>query len=570
MTMSVRIRPRTGPINSTAIMAAVFGAIAWWAKPAADDWWQWWAIWALFSIGAMAAATSTIAAMVRDYRLRWNIALSERVSDDHGSARQATAAEIAARDMHNPANGDLLGLDNRGNPIFTPAGSVFGLFIASPGFGKTVCWVIESILNRAMRGYSLLIPDPKCTLAFMLAPILRELGFEVWCINPGRQYLDKAGEVELNPYQGLVDALYSGDERRKDAFRIAADYGAIHYPLNSDEKNPYFAHGSRRQHAAVTLTQALLDPARCTPTDVQVPLASRAKFLKLMSRAVNLENIDPDDLIVETIKAEARNQLSIAKTLVENHAAFMEGMAQRLQSFSPAGWLGGYGRGATHNIADIRKRQIIVFIMPPLTHQREFADLVSLFNHNVFAACKANPSGHPVHIVGEEALNYNWGDDLPSNLETLRELRVTADFYVQSYPGLVKRFGREAASAIMSYCDVRAFGGINGEEARMLSEMLADTTIRKQDFSYSAEAKDISVSSKELGRRLQTPDEVLSMEKNTAWTFVRGMRPIHLRMIHYGQVKPWCDWVGPNPISGRRLPSDPLFEIHYPKERRHG
>lgn len=565
--MSVPVRPRSGPINFHFVTAGSFAAIAWWMKPAPGDWWQWSVIHWFFVFAAAVLTTGAIGGLIRDWRLRRALALSEIVTEDHGSAREATQAEMAARGMYSAEHGDLLGMDDDGRLVFTPAGSVFGLFLASPGFGKTICWVVGSILNRAMRGYSLVIPDPKCTLAYMLAPTLRQLGFEVWCINPARQYLDTVGEVELNLYQSVLDDLYGDGERRKDAIKTAADYAAIHYPPASDEKNPYFGHGSRRQHSVATLAKALLDPVNCTPTDVQMVLASRSNFLRLMSEAANLEGVIDNDAVVAAVREEARNQLSISETLVENHASFMEGMAQRMLSFSQAGRLGGYGRTATRNIADIRRRQIIVFIMAPLTHSKEFEGFISLLNHTVFAACKADPGGHPVHIVGEEALAYHWAD-LPSNMETMRELRVTADFYCQSFPGLVTRFGQQAAAAIMSYCDVRAFGGINGEEAKMVSDMLAETTIRKQDYSYQADAKELGVSSRELARRVATHDEVLSMPKDRAWVFLRGMHPKNLRMVNVGQVKPWCDWVGPNPISGKRLKADPLFEIHYP-ERRH-
>lgn len=566
--MTIPVRPRSGPVNLHFTLAFLFGAVAWWAWPAAGDWWQWWVLWLLFAFGSFTATVSALGGLVQDYRLRRRLFLSQIASDDHGSARAATSEEIAARGINNSTFGDLIGLDDAGALLWAPHDIPFRLFIASPGFGKTVGWVIGIILHRAMCGYSLLVPDVKATLAFMLAPALRKLGFEVWVINPARQHLDSIGDVEINLYQSLLDALYADDDRRRDAVKIAADYAAIHYPATSDEKNPYFGHGSRRKFGAIVLALGLFDPARCTPSDVYVHLADRKKFNKLMARAVKLEGIDADDPVAEALRAEASNQLHIATALTENDASFAEGIAQRMLSFSPGGRLGGYGRNATCSIADIRKRQVIVFILTPLSHLREFEAFTSLLNHSVIAACKAAPDGHPVHIVGEEALAYHW-PEIASDMETLREIRLSVDLFVQSLSGLIKRHGRATADAILSYCDLRALGGINRyDEAKLLSDMLAEATVRKQDFSYQADAREVGISSRELGRRMMTTDEILAMPKNQVWAFIRGMRPVRISMIHYGQIKPWCEWVGPSPITGTRLPSDPLFEIHYPKEKR--
>lgn len=564
--MTVPVKPRSGPTNLHFILAFVFGAVSWWSYPAAGDWWQWWVIWFLFGFGSVAAMLAAFGGLVQDYRLRRRLYLSQAISEDHGSARQATYAEISDRGMADPARGDLLGLDDEGRPVFAPEGP-FKLFEAPPGVGKTVSWVIGIILHRAMMGYSLVVPDVKAELAYQLAPTLRMLGFEVWVINPAGKFLDTVGNVELNPYQAVIDAVYADGDQRKDAVKYASDYAAIHNPLKGDEKQPYFIQGSRRAAFTTILGEAVLNPAHCTPTDAYEFMADPARFLKGMAHiARHPESHIENDPIIATLKAEAKNLLHRAEKNEENFASFLEGATQRMLAFNPAGHLGYYGRGATKNIIDLRRRQVILFIMTPLSHLREFESFISLINNNVIVACKAEPDGHPVHIVGEEFLNYFF-PEVTADMETLRQLRVSADFFIQSWSGLVKRYGRDAAAAIESYSDCRVYAGLNSfDRAKMVSDMLAEATLRKQDFSYQADVKEVGISSKELGRRVSTPDEILAMPRNQAWAFIRGMRPVRITMLHYGQARPWCDWVGPSPITGTRLPADPLFEIHYPKE----
>ena len=296
------------------------------------------------------------------------------------------------------------------------------------------------------------------------------------------------------------------------------------------------------------------------------------RLLKALTNARDaIEGPRRSDPLVDYLKGEAANLLHRAEKNEENFGAFLGGATQRLLPFNQAGRLGGYGRGALHNIAELRERQVILFIMAPLSHLRDFSALISLLNHNIIAACKSKPVGHPVHIVGEEALNYHF-QDLVADLETVRGLNVSADFFIQSFHGLVRRYGREAAQAIEAYADVKIYAGLTSfDRAKHVSDMLAEETIRKQDYSYEAVAKTLGVSSRELGRRLMMPNEILSLPRDLAWTFVRGMNPMLLKMAHYGCVAPWQDWIDPNPIEGTPLRDAPRFSVHYPDtETSHG
>lgn len=564
----IRARIRSGPVNRTLFAAGICSLAASHALSEGSSG---------LLLQALGWGSAVLAGLLwweggrlllRDYRLRRDVAISETTSLDHGSARQSSYAERVERGMDDPENGELYGLDDDGRTVWRPPGAPFALIEMPPGVGKTVFLVVASILHRAMLGYSLVIPDIKMDLAVMLVRALRRLGFEVWCVNPAKRFLDITGNVELHPFQSMVDAMYGDIDQQKDAFKLAADYAALQNPLSKDEKNPYFVYGSRRAHVVGNLTNALFDPTRCTPTDLYALLADPSSILKRCAQMKQFESVTPNDPIVATAKLEARNLLHRAKKNEENFASFLEGTTQRMIPFNPSGHLAYLGRNAIHNVKAIRERQIILFIMTPLSHMREFADFISLLNHNIIAACKAKPDGHPVHIVGEEALNYRF-HDLVADIETLRQLRVTADFYIQSFVGLERQLGREAAAAIEAYTDVRVFAGINSyDRAKRVSDMLADATVGKQDVSYGAEVEKIGLSAREMGRRFMTADEILAMERGQAWMFVRGMRPTRLRLISYAQALPWSDWVEPSPITGTRLHDTPLVSIDYGLTRR--
>lgn len=567
--MPIVIKPAPQPINRLFLLASSTAAFGWWLWPAQAG-----ASPVAYAVallaGAVAASSVTrgVKLLAEDYKLRRAIAVSEEVTNDHGSAREADWAEIVTARMDDPASGNFLGLYDGKFPVFAPRRTPFSLIEMPPGAGKTINYVMGSILHRTRMGASVVVPDPKLELAVTLGPQLAAQGYEVWFVNPTRSFANGCGDVEVNPYQALVDAAYADDDRRKDAPKFAADYAELHYPTAKDEKNPYFSHGSRRTIVAAALYQALVDPAHCTPTDVYRLLADPSRFLSAMKTARDtLATMRRNDQLLDYLRGEASGLLHRADVNEENFGAFLEGATQRLMPFNQAGWLGGYGREAIRNIAELRERQVILFIMAPLSHIREFSPFLSLLNHNIIAACKARPNGHPLHIVGEEALNYHF-TNLVSDLETLRGFGVSADFYIQSFHGLIQRYGQDAALAIESYADVKVYAGVSAlDRAQHVSDMLSEATIRKQDYSYEAVARSVHVSSRELGRRLMTANEVLTMPRDQAWVFVRGMNPMRLTMAHYGQAAPWRDLVDANPLEGAPLRADPLFRIDYPEKQ---
>lgn len=510
----------------------------------------------------------TINALRRDFRQRLAVAISELPSDDYGSARQSTKEERAARGMDSHEPGELYGLDDDGNPVMRPHNAFLALVTMPPGGGKTSNLVIGSILHRAMLGYSLVIPDVKADLAPMLVRWLRELGKEVWCINPANLHIDRTGNIEVGLYQPIIEAVYAEGDQRQLAMKLAADYAALHHPITNEERNPYFAHGSRRVIVVAILICCYLDPADTTPTAVYRLLADPALLLQLCRKIQKYQNIKGDDRVLEDLKREARNLLHRAAKNEENFASFLEGASQKFLSFAPSGMLGDYGAGAIHALSSIRDRQIIVFIMTPLSAMREFADTISLINHAIVSAVKAKPDGRPLHIVGEEALNYRFAD-LVSDLETLRQYRVTIDLYIQSQAGLERHYGKTAAAAINAYADIRIYASLNDlTEAKSVSEMLSNATIQRQDISYQDTVKDVGIAGREIARPMMTPDEVLSMPKNQAWMFVNGMHPVRLTMLSYAQVAPWNQWVDPSPITGTRLHTKTVLTINYPEREK--
>ncbi len=564
--MSITVSTDIRQVNATLFLSCLGMAVAWIFWPDETSYWQSYVVCAVFGfIGVMGFVKGCVL-LVKDYKLRRNLALSQAVSTDHGSARQSTFRDIIDRVMDRWDSGNFLGLFEGTTPVFAPPGTPFSLFEMSTGVGKTTRYVVGSIQHNALQGRSVVVSDVKLELAPSLIGPLRERGIEVWCVNPTRAHYNLCGDVELNVFQPLVDAVYAEDDKRLDASTICSDLAELCYPQTPNEKQPYFSNGSRRIILSASGGLALTDPINCTPSGVYDLISDPEKYMSHLEEVVHcLETNILSNPFSKFLKSEAANLLHRAENNPENFGAFLEGATQRLLPFNQSGRLAGYGQNTMDRIAELRERPIVLFIMAPLSHIRDFSVFLSLLNHNVIAACKDNPNGVPVHIVAEEALQYRF-KDLPSTLEVVRSYGVTADFFIQSFSGLTRLYGKEEAQSIESYMDVKVYAGLNSfDRAKHVSDMLSQTTLRKQDYSYdSTGLKKIGVSSRELGRKLAQPDEILTMDRNKAWVFVRGMHPMNLTMAHYGQVDPWRDMIDPVPGGPAPLRDDPLVQIDYP------
>lgn len=558
--------PNSLGVNGSFFFSGVFAIGAWYIWPGSDAYWQ------QHFLAWLAAGSSAVSAiggtkeLAKDIRNRRLIMRSEAASTDHGSAREATIDEIIARGCTNPSSGTFYGFKD-GIAIFPPADAPFMMAEMPPGTGKDIYLVDSDVLHHSLCGDSVFATDVKCELAPMIAEGLRKAGIETWCINPTGKFIDICGNVEVGLYDALIKTVHAADDTRKDAIGIVDQIAKLHLPdKDADKSKMYFVGGSRRLIKIVALLKAVIDPANCNPAEVLLLLNDVKALVATLKTVINdLEPFSEDDRIVGDLKSEAKNLLHRYETNPENFGSFIEWATQALAPYNQAGHLSDYGTKSTHDLHTLTERPVTAFVMTPLSHAGEFESFTSILNANLIAACKRNPRKQRVHLVCNEMLNYRFAN-IASDLETMRGLGVTANFYIQSFNGLVRQYGKETAASINDYCDVKIYAGINSyERARYVSDMLSETTINSKDYSYKAVPEDVNVSSKRHARRLMTPDEVLAMPRDEAWVFVKGLRPFRVKMAHYGHIEPWKTMVGDNPLEGPPLQGKTLLEINYPE-----
>ena len=552
-------------LNMSLFLGGAFGLAASTYWPDAHSLWQHQVLaWAL----AAGSATSTargVTLFAKDIAAQRAILKSEEPGTDHGSAREATEKEMEERGCFDPSSGSFLGF-KFGRAVFGPPDAPFAMFESPPGGGKDIFLNNGNVLHRSLLGQSVFASDVKIEIAPMLVQGLEDASIETWCVNPANKHPDICGNVVLGLYQALIDAVHSENGGQKDAVGIVQQFAALHLPDEMAEGGKkYFSAGAKRALSIPPLLNALVDPTRCNPTRSNELLNDPEAFIRVLKTILTkLESVGSDKEIVAHLQGEARNLLSRAETNPENFGSFLEWATQCLLPFSRAGHLADYGQHAERNIKALCERPITLFVMTPQSHMKEFEAFASILNANLLSAIKRQGRKQRIHLSLNEFLNYKF-PDIASDLEIIRGFGVTADFFIQSYNGLVRKYGKETAASVSDYCDVKVFFGLNSyERAKHVSNMLSETTIAGRDYSYRPnDPSSLNATGKRHARPLMTADEILSMPRDQAWVFIKGLRPIKVHLAHYGVVDPWKKMVSDNPHEGPPLQGKTLLKINY-------
>lgn len=556
-------------VNTSLFLGGVTGIASYYLYPEAGSVWQQDVIFYGLAGVAGVSALQGIKALAKDIGVKRKLLESEKDSTDYGSAREATEEEIEARGCFKPT-GSFIGF-KYGRAVFTPPGSPFQLIEAPAGSGKDIYFNTGNVIHHSLLGHSVLASDVKLETAPMLAQGLKDADIEVWGINPTKQYMDLCGNTELGLYQGILDAVYGGEQHQKDAIGIAQQLALLHLPEDKTEGGKqYFVGGTRRALIIPPLLNAVIDPPRCTPSDSYELLNDPEEFIRTLKLIVNeLKPFEGNDRIVKFLKSEALNLLDRSKKNPENFGSFLEWATQCLAPYNQAGHLSDYGStNAVRNISEMTENPITAFPMVPHSHAVELESFISIQNHNLIAARKRNFGSQRIHLQCNEFLNYRFAD-ITSDLEIMRGLNMTADLYIQSFNGLIRKYGKEVAASINDYCDTKVYLGLNSyERAKYVSDMLSEATIESKDYSYKASPDVININSKKHARRLATSDEILSMPRDQAWVCIKGLRPFRVQLKHYGHIAPWKTMTSINPLEGSPLQGETLLEINYPERNR--
>lgn len=132
--MPVRIKTDVGPINRLLVAAAAAAGITLSTAPTNITGWAAFNVPTVSAFFAMFLTFTAAHRLHKDYDLRKKIRISQQVSEEHGSAREATPAERKSAGMDELS--DLLGLAAKGTPVWRPRKLPFSLIEMPPASAR--------------------------------------------------------------------------------------------------------------------------------------------------------------------------------------------------------------------------------------------------------------------------------------------------------------------------------------------------------------------------------------------------------------------------------------------------
>lgn len=528
------------------VMLATLGAaLAWAAFEGRDrlerDWQP--IVWVLAFFAAACALELCILTLklIPQVIVHWWVMRPSRRS---GSAGWCTPAQMRKARLHQPRNGLLLGLNDRGRPIFANVESS-GLILAPAGGGKTVSFVIPTLCHSAE---SMFVPDLKGILACMTAHVRRKrFGHRILIINPAGRYAELLGPAaRYNPLQILIDAWNDPAWHNQ----VMADARAIAHQLCQDPpqegENQYFRNGSRKflvfafVYLVTIENRPLLSEALRLISDTE-------RFTSCLWVAMESDVLSGDlarlakDLIT---KLEAKD--------VKQIESFREGAVQALEVFSPSGSLAACTAASDFRFADLKTEAMTVYVLADPTRMSVFMPWLGLLSWCAMTELIRSPAKRPVTFLLDEVTNFKIRG-LPQLLTLAREFKIRMWLVIQELAEWGNTYGRESIETVLSQTEIKLFmANTSHRTCQLISDMLGEATIKSRSHGLGRSLFDlINTSVQDSPRRLMTPDEIRRSEHSIA--FIKNLRPIRLRQIGYHEVRPWSRWVGINPLFGTRL-----------------
>lgn len=433
--------------------------------------------------------------------------------DAHGSARFARRKELG--DLLG-TDGLLIGRDDKGR-LLRYAGPAHLLTMAPTRSGKGVGTIIPNLLTADR---SVICIDPKGENARVAGRARAAFG-PVYCLDPfGLSGLPPAScnpLAELDPF-GLDLAEDAATLAEALVFDAPGEAGEAHW--NEEAKaligglllQVVTAEPAGRRHLG-TLREYLTQG----PGEFQALLtamsASQAAH-GLVARAANRH--------LSKSEREASGVLSAA----QRHTHFLDSprLVQALGR-SDFAW------------RDLKKGTGTVFLVLPPDRLATYARWLRLLiaqSLQELARAPGKPAAPVLYLLDEFAA-------LGALAPVERAMGLMAGYGVQMWPilqdihQLRDTYGKRAGTFLSNAAVLQVFGTNDQDSARMVSDLLGQTTVSFQTMSRAldAEGSGVSLNLQQTSRPLLTPDEVRTLHGSRSLLFVQGKRPILAGKLRY-------------------------------------
>lgn len=464
------------------------------------------------------------------------------VTTNYGSAH--FAPDIERMDPKDPLRGVFFGKQTQegkpakveGVPVFSaPKGHT--LILAPTRTGKGTRIIIPTLLRCAS---SMVVIDPKGENAAVTARARQAWGHHV---------------VILNPWGALEDDL-------KERGFAAAAFNPLDVIVHDDPGAVSIAHAMAEAICARTgdpKNQFWEGSAASILTAVLLWLADQPGETKTLARARTIVT-SPRHMLERDYFPKMAASSAYGGAIAEYIGPFVgEGSKELPSILSTLGEATRFisdpklkaatGRSDV-NLHQLTQEPVTIYLVIPMEQMKTQSPWLKLILSAVAETYrKATDRKGRCMLLVDELIRLGRLPDLPNDLATMSGFGLDYTLVVQDL-GQLKAIYGDATQTILGNCAWKWFCNVSDlEGAKTLSEALGDKTVGTVQQSEGTTTSDKSGSATsgmsygEMGRRLRTPDELMSLGKDTAFLFTPDSRPVLLRPIDYWQIRQEFDWL---------------------------
>ena len=415
---------------------------------------------------------------------------------------------------------------------------------------------------------SLFLCDPKLEIAPMVAPAWQALGIEAKFANPTGQFPELCPHTNFNLLEAPIDCYWGSDasQYKNTTTFLRSHISISNPPPPPGATNEWFINGGRGCAFTINLEQIISQPELATLSQTHRIASDPEHAMEVICKAAERPESDTD-MVSNDVRRAARSVLAAIEGRNAHHFGdFLKHVTDPLAAFSESGWLGDHGEFATARISDLRKRQIALACMTPLSHLTDYTIYNSLFTNALFMACKMHPTGLPVHAILDEFTVAMRLPDLHKEMITLRGLGCSAEKYIQSKSGVADSLGDKPAKVIYGQSDIKQYTALDIDEAQELAVVLGSELVKEFDANVEDRFDQVRFSVKDTDVPLRSIQALLSMPIDEQIIKVRSMRPIRSKKIPSWDVAGLRELVGENPLEGPAPVTEAKAELNISRD----
>ena len=316
-----------------------------------------------------------------------------------------------------------------------------------------------------------------------------------------------------------LDFIRTGTEDELDDVRLLADMMII---VNPDSSDPFFAMEAKNLVTALTLHVATARPP-------VLRNLGEVRYLMMQSRE------DFEFTIKEMLQSKSEHVRRMGASLSATEPKVMASVMSTAKS-QTAVWdsprLNAITGRSDFQLKDIKEQPTSLYVIIPPEYLDTYKPVIRIMmGLTVAAMTKTNkkPKHNVLFLIDEfPALGYM--EIMETGIGYLAGYGVTLWTFIQDLSQLKALYKKW--ETFISNCAVRvAFGTNDFDTAKVLSDMLGNTTIRvtSQGSGESGSSSNIS----ETARPLMTPDEIMRVPFDSQLVFYQGQKPVISEKVMY-------------------------------------